>query len=162
MVLRVLSGIRPGCWRCVLLVLLGGWARENDTGLRLVSSKRDAFLIVNGQLLEGSVLLVPDRSGRVAFAADRGGVRSCAGPLRYSATYSAEIDLHCNDGTQLNLQTTLVSETRGYGFGTSAQGPASLAFGYSDQEAQAYLVAPAGTTLGMDASGNLALQAKAP
>lgn len=155
-------GIWRLCWRCALVLLLAACARVNDAGLRLVSSPRDAYLIVNGQLLSGTVLLVPDRSGRVSFAAERGSIRSCAGSLRYSASFSAEIDLHCNDGTQLTLQTTLISETRGYGYGMGSQGPASLAFGLSDQDAQAYLVAPAGSRLGLDARGELALLGAAP
>ena len=35
----------------MLALLLSACARVNDTGLRLVSTKRDAFLIVNGQVL---------------------------------------------------------------------------------------------------------------
>jgi hypothetical protein len=133
-----------------LLLLQGGCAKVNDTGLRLVSSKTSAYLQVNGQWLEGTVLLVPDRTGRVSFAADeaapKGTITSCSGSLRYTATYAAEIDLHCNDGTQLALQTTLISETRGYGYGSTAQGPASVAFGLPEVDAYAFMgrAAPAG------------------
>lgn len=126
-----------------LLVLLCGCAKVNDTGLRLVSTKTSAYLMVNGQWLQGDVLLVPDRSGRVSFAADeaapRAAIASCSGSLRYTATFAAEIDLHCNDGTQLALQTTLLSETRGYGYGATAQGPASVAFGLPEADAYAFM-----------------------
>ncbi len=127
----------------LLVVWLFGCAKVNDTGLRLVSTKTSAYLMLNGQWLQGDVLLVPDRTGRVTFAVDeaanKGAIATCSGSLRYTATYSAEIDLHCNDGTQLALQTTLLSETRGYGYGTTAQGPASVAFGLPEADAYAFM-----------------------
>jgi hypothetical protein len=128
---------------CGALLLVGGCAKVNDTGLRLVSTKTSAYLMVNGQWLEGDVLLVPDRTGRVSFAVEEGAknaaIASCSGSLRYTATFSAEIDLHCNDGTQLALHTTLLSETRGYGYGRTAQGPASMAFGLPEADAYAFM-----------------------
>ena len=123
----------------VLGALLCGCAKVNDTGLRLVSTKVDAYLGVNQQWLEGSMLLVPDRPGRVSFAAEQGAITNCSGSMRYTATYAAEVDLHCNDGTQLTLQTTLISETRGYGYGQTANGPVSLAFGLSEEDARAFM-----------------------
>jgi hypothetical protein len=99
--------------------------------------------MVNGHWLEGDVLLVPDRTGRASFAANegakKGAIGSCSGSLRYTATYSAEMDLHCDDGTQLTLQTTLLSETRGYGYGATARGPASVSFGLPEADAHAFM-----------------------
>lgn len=128
-------------WMCCVLpaLLLCGCARVNDTGLRLVSTKSSAYLMLNGQWLEGSVLFVPDRTGRVFFAADKGNITNCSGALRYTATHAAEIDLHCDDGTQVALHTTLISEIRGYGYGATAQGPASVAFGLSEADAHAFM-----------------------
>ena len=143
----------------LLALLLSACARVNDTGLRLVSSKRDALLIVNGQLLTGNVLLVPDRTGRVSFSTEKGVITACSGSMRYTATNNAEMDVHCNDGTQVTLQTTLLSETRGYGYGRTDQGPSSLTFGLSDQDARAFLTVPQGKTLAIGAeSGDLELQ----
>lgn len=136
---QVLPGGAPGRWSVVLALLLCGCAKVNDAGLRLVSTKVDAWLIVNGQQLSGTVLLVPDRSGRVSFSADQGAITGCSGGLRYTATNSAAIDLHCNDGTQVDLQATLLSETRGYGYGNTAQGPSSIAFGLSEEDARAFM-----------------------
>jgi hypothetical protein len=127
----------------LLALLMCGCAKVNDTGLRLVSTKTNAYLAVNGQWLEGDVLLVPDRSGRVSFAAadstPKATIASCSGSLRYTATFSAEIDLHCNDGTHVVLQTTLISETRGYGYGSTTLGPAKVAFGLSEADAYAFM-----------------------
>jgi hypothetical protein len=149
---------RPFCLSLMAL-LLCSCARVNDTGLRLVSTKRDAYLIVNGQLLTGNVLLVPDRTGRVSFFAEKGVITACSGSLRYTATHSGEVDLHCSDGTQVTLLTTLIGETRGYGYGSTAQGPSSLVFGMPDQDASALLTAPPGKSLVIgSATGALELQ----
>jgi hypothetical protein len=129
----------------VLALLLCGCAKVNDTGLRLVSTKVDAWLVVNAQQLTGTVLLVPDRSGRVSFSADKGDnadkgdITQCSGSLHYNATNTAAVDLHCNEGTQVALQVTLLSEARGYGYGSTAQGPASIAFGLPEEDARAFM-----------------------
>jgi hypothetical protein len=136
---QALPGGAPWRWSVVLALLLCGCAKVNDTGLRLVSSKVDAWLVVNGQELSGTVLLVPDRSGRVSFAADKGDITACSGSLRYTATNNAAIDLRCNDGTQVDLRATLLSETRGYAYGATAQGPASMAFGLPEEDARAFM-----------------------
>jgi hypothetical protein len=143
----------------LLATLLCGCARVNDAGLRLVSSKVDAYLIVNGQILTGDVRLIPDRTGRVSFASEEGAIRSCSGGMRYTASFAGEIDLHCNDGTQVALQTALLSETRGYGYGRTTQGPASVAYGLSEEDARAFLTVPPGMVLATsDKTGALELQ----
>jgi hypothetical protein len=129
----------PWRWSVLLVLLLCGCAKVNDTGLRWVSTKVDAWLVVNGQLLAGTVLLVPDRTGRASFTTDKGPITNCSGGMRYTATYSAAMDLRCNDGTQIDLQTTLLTETRGYGYGATAQGPASIAFGLPEEDARAFM-----------------------
>jgi hypothetical protein len=127
--------------------------------MRLVSSNLDAYLIVNGQYLTGTVTLIPDRTGRVSFTADQGAIRSCGGGLRYTASNGGEIDLRCSDGSQVALQMTMLSETRGYGYGSTAQGPASVVYGLSEQDARGFLTIPGGMLLERNAkSGSLGLQ----
>jgi hypothetical protein len=140
------------------VALLCACAKVNDAGMWLVTSKVDAYLLVNGQLLTGSTRLVPDRSGRVAFTTDDGAIRSCAGALRYTSTHSGDMDVQCNDGTQVTLQFTELAETKGYGYGTTPQGIASVAYGVSESDAQALLKAPPGKRLQVGADGALALQ----
>jgi hypothetical protein len=147
----------------ILLSLLAGLlcscAMVNDTGLRLVSTKRDALLIVNDQLLIGEVLLVPDRTGRMSFSAEKGAISACSGSVRYTSTNRGEVDLRCSDGAQITLQTTLLSETRGYAYGSTAQGPSSLVFGLPEQDARAFLTVPSGMTLAPNVeSGSLELR----
>lgn len=146
-------------WIALLATLPWGCARVNDAGMRLVSSKLSGMLIVNGQLLTGNVTLIPDRTGRVSFSAEKGKIRNCSGAMRYTASFGGEIDLRCNDGTQVALQTTLLSETRGYGYGGTAEVPASIAYGLSDEDALAFLTVPPGMVLATDKkSGDLELQ----
>lgn len=142
----------------LLAALLCSCARVNDTGLRLVSTKRDAYLIVNGQLLTGEVVLVPDRTGRASFAADKGAISACSGGMRYTATYTAEVDLRCSDGTQVALQTTLLGETRGYGYGSTSEGPSSMVFGMDEPDVRAFLTVPPGKTLAPGERGALELR----
>lgn len=153
------SGRKRWLWMVLLPSLLWGCAKVNDVGMRLVSSKSEAYLIIHGQLLAGEVLLIPDRTGRASFASDKGAIRSCSGGMRYTSTNGAEIDLRCSDGSQVALQTTLVSETRGYGYSSTTQGQTSVAFGLSAQDASAFLIAPSGMTLTLNAAtGELDLQ----
>ncbi len=142
----------------LLAALLCSCAKVSDTGLRLVSTRRDAYLIVNGQLLTGAVLLVPDRTGRVSFSAEKGAISSCSGSMRYTATNNGEVDLRCSDGTQVALQTTLLGETRGYGYGSTSQGPSSLAFGMDEPDVRAFLTVPSGKTLAPGEGGALELR----
>ena len=132
-----------------LLALLAaaGCAKVNDTALRLVSTPVEAHAVVAGQLLTGEVVLVPDRTGRVSLRGDADSTLSCVGGMRYTASNAGVVDLRCNDGTELVLQYTLLSETRGYAYGVSAAVPASLVFGLAAPEAAAYLRPPAGKTL---------------
>lgn len=138
---------------------LAGCAMVNDRALRLVSSKAQATLLVNGQLMEGSVLLSPDRTGTVEFAADKGDIARCGGGLRFTASSSGSMDLRCSDGTAVELAFTLLRETRGYAYGQTAAGTISLVFGMPALDAQAYLRLPPGRKLAANPeSGLLELQ----
>ena len=137
------AGRALGYGSALLALLLCGCAKVNDMGLLLVSSSEWAFLSINGQRLNGAITLVPDRTGRVSFAVDEAvknaTISSCSGGMRYTATYSAEVALYCNDGTQVIVKATLISETRGYGYGSTPQGPVSFAFGMPEAEAYAFM-----------------------
>ena len=124
-----------------------GCAKINDVGLRLVSTKTDAYAIVKGQVLSGNVTLVPDRTGHVTLGTDPDAATSCAGGLRFTAVNSGLIDLHCGDGSDGQLNFSLLSDARGYAYGLIQNDPVSLVFGLSDQDAPAYLRPPAGRRL---------------
>lgn len=143
MPLRIFVNVAVAC----TALWLAGCAKVNDTSLRLVSTRVDAFAVVNGQVLSGNVILIPDRTARVTFSPEKGAELACLGSMRHTATNSGSVELTCSDGTNTQLQYTLLTETRGYAYGTNAAGPASLVFGLSPQDARAYLTVPAGKRL---------------
>ena len=138
-------------WACVFMVcaaaLVAGCAVVTDRGTRLFASQLDSVVIVNGQLLHGKVSLVPDRTGTVNFSDGRGSISTCFGSLRYTASTSGMIDLHCNEGTTALMPFSMLSDARGYAYSQSNSGPASLVFGLSYHDAMAYLTVPAGKKL---------------
>ena len=125
------------------LSVLSGCAKMNEYASWPLTSSIAAVAIVNAQLLQGEVRLVPDRTGRVTLSAAQGAVTSCVGSLRFTGTTAGAIDLRCNDGSAVDMQFAMLSEVRGYAYGQSASGPVSLTFGLSNAEAQAYLKVPA-------------------
>lgn len=156
---RQSAGALAAC--CFVGALTGCAVIEDRTG-RVFSSRTNAVVIINNQLLQGSVALAPDRTGTVDFSGGRGTVRNCFGSIRYSGTTTGRVDLHCNDGSAAVMPFTLLSATRGYAFSPSATEPASLVFGLSTQEAMAYLAVPPGMRL-VDLPGRgLALQTVTP
>jgi len=140
-------------------VAVAGCATVNDIALRLFSSKVPAYAIVNTQLLQGDMVLLPDRTGNLALTGGQGAISSCSGQVRYGSTTAGTVDLHCNEGTALTLRYSLLGETRGYAYGAAAGGaPASLTFGLPTAQAVAYLTVPAGKKLVVNEGGSLELQ----
>ena len=153
----LLSGIA-----LALPLILGGCAMVNDKAQRLFSSSANAYAIVNGQLLQGTMTLLPDRTGNLTLSTDKGAISSCSGQVRYESTTGGSIDLRCNDGTAAQLRYSLLSETRGYAYGPTtlgaATGAASLTFGLPAAQAAAYLTVPADKKLTVNAAEGLDLQ----
>lgn len=134
-----------------------GCAMVNDLGLRLVSTKVNAYAVVDNQFMTGHLILGPDHTGRLSLGPDAEALNYCTGTLRYSASTEGVIDLRCGISTRVAMQYVLLTETRGYAYSRWAQGPAaSLTFGLTPQEAPAYLGLPAGRHWGVSMEdGNL-------
>ena len=150
-------------------VLLAGCADLNDTGLAALSYKVPAYAVVDEQLVQGEMVLFPNHTGTItlrgeaavaAGAADANAnanapvrpvgkpqLTSCVGRMRYTATTAGTIDLRCNDGAIADLRMALIGETRGYGYGQTATGLASLVFGMTPAESRAHLTVPPGKQL---------------
>lgn len=136
---------------CGLLALLAGCADLNDTGLAALATRVQAYAVVDEQLVQGEMALFPDHTGTVSLRAEPAAavkpsgkppLTSCVGRLRYTATTSGTVDLRCNDGAVADLRMALIGDTRGYGYGQTATGLASLTFGMSPVEARAHLTVP--------------------
>ena len=132
---------------------LAGCATVNDKALRLFSSEAQAFAIVNGQLLQGKLALLPDRTGNLSLTGSQEPITSCSGLTRYESSTAGSIDLRCNDGTAASLRYSLLSETRGYAYGVTAAGAASVTFGMAPAQAAAYLTVPPGKKLTVAGEG---------
>ena len=146
-------------WIFAILALnVTGCAMVNDKAMRLVSSKVSAVAIVNTQLLRGDMVLLPDRSGTLSLSDEQGAISTCSGQVRLDASTSGVVDLRCNDGSVALVRYSLLSDTRGYGYGTTATGSVSLAFGMVGADAQAYLRVPATKKLRVNGDGALELQ----
>lgn len=148
----------------VVVGLLAGCADLNDTGLAALSYKVPAYAIVDGQLVQGEMVLFPDHTGTITLRADaaasgadasgaprpvtdKPALSSCVGRMRYTATTAGTIDLRCNDGAIADLRMALIGETRGYGYGHTATGLASVVFGMTPVESRAHLTVPPGKQL---------------
>jgi hypothetical protein len=151
---RSWAGLTPAVW----MLGLSGCAMVNDKALHLVSTKLPAVAIVNAQVLQGDVILLPDRTGTVTLYAGAGTIKNCAGQVRYEASNSGAIDLRCNDGSATVMRYSLLSETRGYAYGASSAGPGSLTFGLAAVDVAAYLTVPSGKKLALNASGTFELE----
>lgn len=133
----------------VAFVVFGllGCAQVNDTALALFSSSVAAVAIVDGQRLHGDMQIFPNHTGIVTLRAmdaagsPAGPLTSCMGRLRYTAAATGAVDMRCNGGVMADIQMSLLGETRGYGYGKTATGGASLVFGLSELENQAHLAA---------------------
>lgn len=173
---------RASCLALAAIAVLAGCANLNDTGMSILSTRVPAFAVINGQLVQGDMTLYTDRTGTVTLGLEAAQVTnnnssvdfpaaaapvanpverpvlySCQGRFRYTATTYGAIDLRCNEGSTSELRIAMVGETRGYGYGTTASGQASLTFGMTPTEARAHLTAPAGKQL-QESSGASGLE----
>lgn len=155
-------------WALTLSVGLSGCARLTETGVLLLGTTAPGVAIVNGQLMQGKVELLPDRTGfatlyptvqNISHSAETAPISNCMGRLRFTGTTAGEIDLRCNDGSLATLVFSLISDATGYAYGQTATGPVSLAFGMRSSDARAYLTVPPNKKLvdGLDGS-SLVLQ----
>lgn len=146
--------------QCVSMVVMGfalglvGCAQVSEVSLLIFSTRVPAIALVNGQLLQGEVQLLPDRTGAVTLSAntktqsamgtgaDKSFITSCVGQLRYTSTVAGVIDLRCSGGIACELVFTMLSETRAYAYGQLAGVPVSMTYGLTPDEAKAYLKLP--------------------
>jgi hypothetical protein len=145
-----------------LLAGVAGCARINEQGMRLFSTKVEALAIIGQQLLQGSAVLLPGRSGTVSLEGSTGPITSCSGSMRYTGTNTGAIDLRCDDGSENSLAFTQLSDTRAYAYGEGKGQAVSLVLGLGARDARAYLRVPAGMKLVERADGGLAMAPAAP
>ncbi len=109
-----------------------------------MASSVPAYAVVNGVLLEGQATIFLDRSGGTLRLAASQPRQSCVGDLRYTATAAGSLALHCEGGVHLRMAFTAADPLRGFGTGTTEQGPAAFTWGMGPADASALLPLPAG------------------
>jgi hypothetical protein len=109
-----------------------------------MASSVPAYAVVNGVLLEGQATIFNDRSGGTLRLAARQPSQTCVGDLRYTATAAGSLALHCEGGVHLRMAFTATDALRGFGTGTTEEGPAAFTWGMAPADASAYLPLPAG------------------
>ena len=131
---------------CGTGLVLSGCARIDQATLRLTSTHVDALVVVDSQVLSGQATLYPDRNGLLqAESTGRDGkVLSCSGQLRYTSSKAGSLRLSCNNGTQAEMPYIALDYTRGYGRVRDPDRVVSFTFGMEADEAQGWLLAPAG------------------
>lgn len=142
--------VRHMLWIGAVSLGLSGCALVNETGTKLFGTTVNALAIIDGQMMQGDVQLLPDRTGSVSLqsnakadgAQEGGSITQCAGRLRFLGTTHGEMDLRCNEGSMVTLVFSMVSDATGYAYGRSESVPASLTFGMGANDARAYLLAP--------------------
>ena len=131
-------------------VTLAGCAKLEDRVRSYLASSVNVFAVVGGQLLQGQAALYSDRTGTIAISTGLAVVPAvtCSGRMSRTGTAAANLDFHCNDGTELSLSAVMLAETQGYAYGQAANGKlASLTLGLDPARAVSYLRAPAGQQL---------------
>ena len=135
---------------------LGACAQVSEGSLLLFSTRVPAIALVDGQLLQGEVVLLPNRTGSVALqssASKPGGggdkklVSSCVGQMRYTSTVAGVMDVRCDGGVETELRFNMLSDTKGYAYSQALGVPVSLTYGLAPDEARAYLKLPANKQL---------------
>ena len=152
--LKGISMARPPVWSTaialVLATALPGCAKLEDKASYYLASSVDVFAVVGGQLMQGEAQLYSDRNGTIAISTGLAVAPavSCSGRMTRTGTAAANLNLHCNDGTEVSLSVVMLAETQGYAYGQAADGKgASLALGLSPARAVSYLRPPVGQQL---------------
>lgn len=126
---------------------LGGCALIHDTGMDLVATTVPTHAVIDAETFHGTAVLHVDRTGTLHLTSASRPDITCVGRLRYTASSSGVISLHCTQGTSAVLDFVAISESRGHASGRSSSGPVNLTFGLEMPEASGYLKLPNGSRL---------------
>ena len=126
----------------LLALMLPGCARMDAMSRGWLSSTVPAYAVVDGVVLEGSATIFRDRTAAVQLLNPQAADQVCAGDLRYTASTTGVLVLHCAGGVKVSLVFTAVNELRGHGSGYTARGPAAFTWGVAAADAAAYLPIP--------------------
>jgi hypothetical protein len=122
---------------------LGGCAWMQSKTMRAMATPSLALAIIGDRLLTGKVVLYTDRRATIELSNDNDPALDCLGTMNYTNSTGGALDLRCNEGSQIRLPYTAISETQGH----AAGGGVTITYGLPPANARAWLVPPAGRRL---------------
>lgn len=140
---------RPGARRLLLITalaagsLLSGCAWMHSKAMRAVATPSLALAVIGDRLLTGKAVLYTDRSATIELSNETDPALDCMGTMNYTNSTGGVLDLRCNDGSQIRLPYTALSETTGRASG----GGVTVTYGLPPENARAWLAPPAGRRL---------------
>jgi hypothetical protein len=120
--------------------LLGGCAWMHNKAMRAVASSSLALAVIGDRLLTGQAVIYTDRSATIELSDDTEPALDCMGTMSYTNSTGGVLDLRCNDGSQIRLPYTAISEIQG----RAAGGGVSVTYGLPPENARAWLTPPPG------------------
>lgn len=141
------SRLRPNRLRLITALmagsLLSGCAWMHSKAMRAVATPSLALAVIGDRLLTGKAVLYTDRSATIELSNETDPALDCMGTMNYTNSTGGVLDLRCNDGSQIRLPYTALSETKGRASG----GGVSVTYGLPPENARAWLTPPAGRRL---------------
>ena len=116
----------------------------------IFSSTGSAIAIFAGKLFQGEAVGNLDGSGTIKIQSSTKPDVTCNGDFTSSAELGGAGSLKCSDNSTATIQFQRLSILRGYGTGSSSQGPMSFTYGLSANKSEPYLKLPPGKALMLD------------
>ncbi|MDF3823271.1 hypothetical protein P3G55_25530, partial [Leptospira sp. 96542] len=115
----------------------------HSKAMRAVATPSLALAVIGDRLLTGKAVLYTDRSATIELSNETDPALDCMGTMNYTNSTGGVLDLRCNDGSQIRLPYTALSQTAGHASG----GGVSLTYGLPPTNARAWLTPPQGRRL---------------
>jgi hypothetical protein len=104
--------------------------------------------VIDDGFFVGFAKLGADSSGgTLEMISESRGVIRCSGDFRQAAAGTGKVTVRCSGGLDLDFNLSHLATGKGYGYGKTSLGIASLTYGLSVAEAEKYLLMPATVTL---------------
>jgi hypothetical protein len=81
--------------------------------------------------------------GTLEMISESRGVIRCSGDFQAATIDTGKLAVRCSGGLDLDFNLSGLAQAKGYGYGKTSRGIASLTFGLSVAEAEKYLLMPA-------------------
>ncbi len=142
----------------ISLAVVVAWTTYAGAGF--LSSTGPVIAIFADKLFQGEAEGHLDGSGTIKIQSSTSPSVTCTGQFTSSAELGGAGNLQCSDSSTVTIQFQRLTIFRGYGTGSSSQGPMSFTYGLSAIESKPYLNLPQGKALIKNGKGLLLVDAK--